>query len=199
MMADAVFFLFATIAAFSAMMVIGARNPVVAVLFLILAFFNIAALFLMLSAEFLAMVLIIVYVGAVAVLFLFVIMMLNIDFTLLRRRFLQYFPIALLAGGILLVELMVAFSQWPDFSASAFSLPGYDNNTLAIGRVLYTDYFYPFQIVGLILLTAMIGAIVLALREEKDARRQDSAAQSAIDSKERITLVDADLHAGVSE
>lgn len=194
-MGEWVFFLFALIAVASAVMVISARNPVVAVLFLILAFFNIAGIFLLLGAEFLAMILVIVYVGAVAVLFLFVVMMLNIDFAVLRESFLSYFPLAFFAGGILLAELSVAFLQWPVTPA----IPVFEDNTMRIGMVLYTEYFYPFQIVGLILLSAMIGAILLVLRDERKSRRQDAAFQSNVDPKERIELVDVPSGEGVPE
>ena len=158
-------------------MVIAARNPVHSVLFLILAFFNAAGLFVLLGAEFLAMILVVVYVGAVAVLFLFVVMMLDIDFAELKRGALQYLPFGALIGLILVAELVMAGSVWvlearrhgaPRRSAT----PAGVTNTEALGRILYTDYVYYFQIAGLVLLVAMIGAIVLTLRHRPGVRRQ---------------------------
>lgn len=173
-----VFYLFAALVIAAAVMVISARNPVHSVLFLILAFFNSAGLFVLLGAEFLAMILVVVYVGAVAVLFLFVVMMLDINFVKLREGFLQYLPVGGLIGLILLVELVLIAGAWV-FSPQAESEarlpipdPGQVTNTEAIGRVLYTDYIYLFQAAGVVLLIAMIGAIVLTLRHKPDARRQ---------------------------
>ena len=172
------FYLFAAIIIASAIMVIAAKNPVHSVLFLILAFFNGAGLFVLVGAEFLAMIMVIVYVGAVAVLFMFVVMMLNINFVELRQGFLQYLPVGLLIGLILLVELVfVMTSQVGDPKSVAFSalpIPPLEEieNTKAIGRVLYTRYIYLFQAGGLILLTAMVGAIVLTLRRRPGVRKQ---------------------------
>jgi NADH-quinone oxidoreductase subunit J len=168
------FYIFSIVLVGSAGAVVGARNPVHAVLFLILCFFNAAGLFLLLGAEFIAFILIIVYVGAVAVLFLFVVMMLDIDFRELRSGFMRYLPVGAAVGAVLLIELIVAVSGWV-FAPGAEAIDqaaAKTDNVHAIGRVLYTDYFYPFQISGLILLVAMIGAIVLTLRHKKDARRQ---------------------------
>lgn len=181
------FYLFAAITLFSAVMVITARNPVHSVLFLILAFFNAAGLFVLLGAEFVAMILVIVYVGAVAVLFLFVVMMLDISFTELRKGAMQYVPVGMLLGGLLLAELIVLFSAWqiaPDAAAGAAApvaplAEAGVTNTEMLGRYLYTDYVFPFQISGLILLVAMIGAIVLTHRQRDGVRRQKVAAQNA--------------------
>ncbi|MEQ8967168.1 MAG: NADH-quinone oxidoreductase subunit J [Azospirillaceae bacterium] len=172
------FYLFAFITIASGVMVISARNPVHSVLFLILAFFNSAALFVLMGAEFLAMILVVVYVGAVAVLFLFVVMMLDINFAELKSGFLQYLPIGGLIGVILLVELFFVLGAWavsPDveFRARAPVPAAADaTNTEALGRLLYTDYVYLFQASGLILLVAMIGAIVLTLRQRAGVRKQ---------------------------
>jgi len=172
------FYLFAAVTVASGFMVIAARNPVHSVLFLILAFFNAAGLFVLLGAEFLAMILVIVYVGAVAVLFLFVVMMLDIDFTELREGFLQYLPVGGLIGLILLVELILVLGTWvvaPEAAKVATTpIPSPEQlaNTHAIGHVLYTKYVFLFQVAGLILLVAMIGAIVLTLRSRDGVRRQ---------------------------
>ncbi len=181
MIAVLAFYAFAAILIASAVMVVTARNPVHAVLFLILAFFNAAGLFLIAGAEFLAMILVIVYVGAVAVLFLFVVMMLDIDFAQLREGFQRYAPFGAVIGGILLLELLMAVSVWR-FAPEAATLrlnpsPEGVTNAEALGRILYTDYIYLFQAAGLILLVAMIGAIVLTLRERPGTRRQDIGAQ----------------------
>ena len=177
------FYLFAAVVVASAVMVIASRNPVHSVLFLILAFFDSAALFVLLGAEFLGMILVVVYVGAVAVLFLFVVMMLDINFVKLREGFLQYLPIGGLIGLILLVELVMIAGAWA-FAPRAASTarlpipnPEEVTNTDAIGRVLYTDYIYLFQAAGIVLLIAMVGAIVLTLRHKPDARRQKISEQ----------------------
>jgi NADH-quinone oxidoreductase subunit J len=177
------FYLFAAVAIASGVMVIAARNPVHSVLFLILAFFNAAGLFVLMGAEFIAMILVIVYVGAVAVLFLFVVMMLDINFVELRQGFLQYLPIGGLIGVILLVELLFVFASWaalPGVGALASApipSPETVNNTRAIGRLLYTNYVYLFQASGMVLLVAMIGAIVLTLRTREGVRRQSISKQ----------------------
>jgi NADH-quinone oxidoreductase subunit J len=179
----AFFYLFATFTVASAFMVIASRNPVQSVLFLIFAFVNAAGLFLLMGAEFLAMILVIVYVGAVAVLFLFVVMMLDVDFAALRQGYLQYLPVGALIGVVFLLELVLIVGAYvidPQLirtqpSATAVTI----TNTEAIGRVLYTQYFYFFQAAGLILLVAMIGAIVLTLRERVGVRRQDISKQNA--------------------
>jgi NADH-quinone oxidoreductase subunit J len=165
----------------SAFMVIAAKNPVHSVLFLILAFVNAAGLFLLLGAEFLAMILVVVYVGAVAVLFLFVVMMLDVDFAELRQGFLQYLPVGALVGLIFLVELVLVVGAWaasPTLLKPAVSAtPAGVTNTEAIGRVLYTTYIHYFQLAGIVLLVAMIGAIVLTLRHKPHVRRQDIGTQ----------------------
>jgi len=173
------FYVFAAVCIGSGIMVISARNPVHSVLFLILAFFNAAGLFVLMGAEFLAMILVVVYVGAVAVLFLFVVMMLDIDFLELRRGVLQYLPIGVTIGLILLVELIFfAASIWqiaPE-AANALGAPtpptAEASNTAALGQLIYTDYILLFQTAGLILLVAMVGAIVLTLRAREGVRRQ---------------------------
>ena len=179
----AFFYLFSAITIASAFMVIAARNPVHSVLFLILAFVNAAGLFLLMGAEFLAMILVVVYVGAVAVLFLFVVMMLDVDFAELRQGFLQYLPIGALIGVIFLIELVLVVGAWAvtptvlRTPVTAIPSPDQLSNTAAIGRVLYTQYFYFFQAAGLVLLVAMIGAIVLTLRERVGVKRQNISMQ----------------------
>ena len=189
------FYLFSATTVASAFMVIAARNPVHAVLFLILAFFNAAGLFLLMGAEFLAMILVVVYVGAVAVLFLFVVMMLDVDFAELRAGFMKNAPLGALVGLILLVELVLVLGfnlVRPGVMAQAASpIPSAGSgisNTEAIGRVLYTQYVYYFQGAGLILLVAMIGAIVLTLRHRVGVKRQSIAAQVARDPKLAIEI-----------
>jgi NADH-quinone oxidoreductase subunit J len=177
------FYLFASLCIASGLMVIAARNPVHSVLFLILAFVNAAGLFLLLGAEFLAMILVVVYVGAVAVLFLFVVMMLDVDFVELREGFLQYLPVGALVGIVFLAEILLVVGAWsigpgiPRVIASP--IPESVSNTEAIGLVLYTKYLYFFQAAGLVLLVAMIGAIVLTLHHRKNIRRQDIGEQVA--------------------
>jgi len=177
------FYLFAAVTVASAFMVIAAKNPVHSVLFLILAFVNAAGLFLLLGAEFLAMILVVVYVGAVAVLFLFVVMMLDVDFVELRQGFLQYLPVGALVGLIFLVELVLVAGAWTASPAlvRAVEAPPVSvervTNTEAIGLVLYTTYIHYFQLAGAVLLVAMIGAIVLTLRHKPNVKRQDIAVQ----------------------
>ena len=177
------FYLFAFVAVGAAFMVIASRNPVHSVLYLILTFFNAAVLFLMTGAEFLALILIVVYVGAVAVLFLFVVMMLDVDFAGLKRGALQYAPVGALVGIILAAELIIVLGGYtfaPELAsevARPTPPPAERHNTAALGDILYTDYIYFFQIAGLILLVAMIGAIVLTLHHKPGVKRQDIAAQ----------------------
>jgi len=177
------FYLFAGICVASAFMVIAARNPVHSVLYLILAFVNAAGLFVLLGAEFLAMILIVVYVGAVAVLFLFVVMMLDVDFAALKQGALQYLPIGVLIGGIFLAELLLVVGAWaigPGVSrAITAPIPTTVPNTEAIGLVLYIRYVYFFEAAGMILLVAMVGAIVLTLHHKSKAKRQNIAEQVA--------------------
>ncbi|MGB0719067.1 MAG: NADH-quinone oxidoreductase subunit J [Bdellovibrionales bacterium] len=179
------FYLFAGMLILSALMVITARNPVHSVLFLILAFFNAAGLFVMLGAEFVGLLLVIVYVGAVAVLFLFVVMMLDISFADLRKGAMQYVPVGLVVGAILLTELVMVYGAWhisaentANLAASVADAQGL-SNTQALGRLIYTDYILAFQTSGLILFVAMIGAIVLTHRRRPGVRRQNVAAQQA--------------------
>jgi NADH-quinone oxidoreductase subunit J len=181
----AFFYLFAFILVASAFMVIAARNPVHSVLFLILAFFNAAGLFLLTGAEFLALILLVVYVGAVLVLFLFVVMMLDVDFAEMKRGALEYAPAGALVGIILLAELIVVLGGYtfaPQL-ASKVAMPtpalAARPNTAALGDILYTDYVYYFEIAGLVLLVAMVGAIVLTLRHKPNVKRQSIAAQVA--------------------
>jgi NADH-quinone oxidoreductase subunit J len=187
------FYLFSAILIAAAFMVIAARNPVHSVLFLILAFFNAAGLFVLLGAEFLAMILVVVYVGAVAVLFLFVVMMLDVDFTELKRGAQQYLLPGLAVGGLLALELIFAIAmRWtitPHLVVAA-ALPAGVSNTVALGRILYTDYVYYFEAAGLVLLVAMIGAIVLTLRKRPGVRRQSTWRQVSRTPADAVTLVD---------
>jgi len=179
------FYIFAAVTVASAFMVISSRNPVHSVLFLILAFFSAAGLFILLGAEFLAMILVVVYVGAVAVLFLFVVMMLDVDFVALRQGFLQYLPVGALVGIILLFELLMVVGAWviaPEVLSApvaAIPLPTDKSNTVALGEILYTRYVYFFQAAGMVLLVAMVGAIVLTLRHKEGVKRQSVPAQNA--------------------
>ncbi|MEH2508739.1 NADH-quinone oxidoreductase subunit J [Nitrobacteraceae bacterium AZCC 1564] len=177
------FYLFACVCLASAVMVVTARNPVHSVLFLILAFVNAAGLFMLLGAEFLAMILVVVYVGAVAVLFLFVIMMLDVDFAELRQGFIEFLPVGLLIGAVFLAELLLVAGGWainPAITkAITAPIPGNVSNTEALGLVLYTKYLPYFQLAGLVLLVAMIGAIVLTLRHKPNIKRQSIPVQNA--------------------
>jgi NADH-quinone oxidoreductase subunit J len=180
MAATIFFYLFSALAVASAMMVILSRNPVHSVLFLILCFFNAAGLFILLGAEFLAMILVVVYVGAVAVLFLFVVMMLDVDFVKLREGMAQYLPIGGIIGLILFAELVLVLGTWnmaPEALKTVTVTPTDVTNTQALGEVLYTKYVYFFEAAGLILLVAMIGAIVLTLRHKEGVKRQNVAVQ----------------------
>jgi NADH-quinone oxidoreductase subunit J len=188
------FYLFSAVTIGSALMVIGSRNPVHSVLFLILAFVNAAGLFMLLGAEFLALILVVVYVGAVAVLFLFVVMMLDVDFAELRQGFLNYLPMGGLIALVLVAELLIVLAGWafaPDVTATATApIPPIAevSNTLALGRLLYTRYIFFFQAAGLILLVAMIGAIVLTLRHRVSVRRQSISAQVNRDPAAAVSL-----------
>src|ERR1700744_3961788 len=195
------FYVFSVVLVLSALMVVSSRNPVHSVLYLILAFFNAAGLFVLLGAEFLAMILVVVYVGAVAVLFLFVVMMLDIDFADLKKGALQYLPFGALIGLILVGELVMAGSVWvlkpAALSAVAHATPPGVTNTEALGRILYTNYVYYFQIAGLVLLVALIGAIVLTLRARPGVRRQSISRQNARTPKLAVAMVDAKPGEGV--
>ena len=199
----AFFYLFATISVGSGFMVIASRNPVQSVLFLILAFVNAAGLFLLMGAEFLAMILVIVYVGAVAVLFLFVVMMLDVDFAELRQGFLQYLPAGALIGVVFLLELILVVGAYvidPGLIRSpGVPIPPTDvmTNTEALGQVLYTRYFYFFQAAGLILLVAMIGAIVLTLRERVGVRRQNISQQNLQTQKSAVEVRKVPFRQGI--
>ena len=173
------FHLLAAVTLASGVMVISARNPVHSVLFLILAFFNSAGLFVLMGAEFLAMIMVIVYVGAVAVLFLFVVMMLDINFAELRQGFLQYLPVGGLVGLVMLVELLLVLGGWAirDVAAGPGPAVAGVSNTEALGFLLYTRYVYLFQAAGMVLLVAMIGAIVLTLRTRSGVRKQSISRQ----------------------
>ncbi len=197
------FYLFAFVAVAAGVLVIASRNPVHSVLFLIVAFFNAAGLFVLMGAEFLAMILVIVYVGAVAVLFLFVVMMLDINFVELRSGVLQYLPIGGLVGFILLAELLVVAGGWvivPQAEAiAAAPIPPIDQvtNTEAIGRLIYTKYIYLFQAAGLVLLVAMVGAIVLTLRTRTGVRKQRIGDQIARRPDEAIEVVKVTTGSGI--
>jgi NADH-quinone oxidoreductase subunit J len=188
------FYLFAAIAVGAGVMVVSARNPVHSVLFLILTFFTTAGLFVLIGAEFLAMVLVVVYVGAVAVLFMFVVMMLDINFVEMREGFLQYMPVSVLVGIILLVELLMVLgtaSMSPEVMAAGTEpIPDLADrqNTAALGDVIYTKYIYLFQAAGMILLIAMIGAIVLTHRQRPGVRKQVISKQLARTREESVEL-----------
>jgi NADH-quinone oxidoreductase subunit J len=197
-MIDYIFYLFSFLMVFAGLMVITLKNPVHAVLFLIFTFFNAAGLFILIGAEFIAMILIIVYVGAVAVLFLFVIMMLDINIAALRQGFYKYLPLGVALGFFIFLEIYIAVSRSTDSIpdpkvASAFDL----TNTEALGKILYTDYIFSFQAAGLILLIAMIGAIVLTLTHSRDAKRQDIYRQVSRRPEETIQIVKVKSGQGV--
>jgi len=198
------FYVFAAVVVASGAMVVVSRNPVYSVLFLILAFFNAAALFVLIGAEFIAMILIIVYVGAVAVLFLFVVMMLDINMARLKEGFLDYLPIGAMIGAAMLAEILFGLGVWGSGTSDtvqAFNRAGIQpvtvDNTRAIGQVLYTQYFYLFQVAGLVLLVAMIGAIVLTLRSRPGVRRQRVSDQLYRSKEETMTVVKVASREGV--
>ena len=198
MISSSFFYLFALVTCLSGLMVISSRNPVHSVLFLILAFFNAAGLFILLNAEFLAMLLVVVYVGAVAVLFLFVVMMLDINFSELREGFQKYRPLGLVIGGILIAELIATFFEYSDMSTKLPAQHGV-HNTRALGQVIYTDYIYLFQLAGLILLVAMVGAIALTLRRRSGVRRQVISEQNSRTRQETIRLAKVQSGKGAEE
>ncbi|GBQ81551.1 NADH-quinone oxidoreductase chain J [Gluconacetobacter johannae DSM 13595] len=202
-MTQIVFYVFATVLVLSAGMVVSARNPVHSVLFLILAFFNAAGLFLIAGAEFLAMILVIVYVGAVAVLFLFVVMMLDVRFTRMREGLQRYAPFGAAVGGVLFAELALAFGHWR-IAANIADVPHLvpapgRTNTAALGDVLYTHYVFLFEACGVVLLVAMIGAIVLTLRERPMGRRQNIDRQHERTAAESVEMMALPLGRGVAE
>ena len=203
MLAAIAFYSFAAVTVASAVMVISVRNPVHSVLFLILAFFNAAGLFVLIGAEFIAMILVVVYVGAVAVLFLFVVMMLDIGFSQLREGFMQYLPIGGLVGLMLFIELIMVAGSWlllPKMEkVRGFPSPPIEQltNTHAIGKILYTDYIYFFQGAGLVLLVAMIGAIVLTLRKREGVKKQKISEQVSRRPEDSVELHDIQTGSGV--
>lgn len=194
--ADLAFFFFALVAVAAGLFVVVSRNPVHSVLWLILAFLSSAGLFVLLGAEFVAMLLVIVYVGAVAVLFLFVVMMLDVDFAELKGEMAKYVPLAGLIGVVILMQLAMIFGSW-QFSDQAQAMrgavtpdPAQVHNTAALGRLIYDDYLFMFQIAGLILLVAMMGAIMLTLRHRTNVKRQDILAQMYRDPAKAMELKD---------
>ena len=196
------FYLFSSVAVLSALMVISAKNPVHSVLFLILSFVNASGLFVLLGAEFLAMILVVVYVGAVAVLFLFVVMMLDINYIKLREGFLQYLPFGALLGIVLVIELGILFLTDISTNINSSKMPLepriYDiENTKMIGEILYTKYFYLFQICGIILLVAMIGSITLTLRDKGGVKRQNIDNQNSVDALNAIDKKKVKLGEGI--
>ncbi len=197
------FYLMATVTIVAGLCVVSARNPVHSVLFLILSFFSAAGLFVLMGAEFLAMLLIVVYVGAVAVLFLFVVMMLDVDFAALRQGFARYMPLGAVVAGVLVFEMITVASTVANNGAASANLEpaaaSNVSNAESIGRVLYTDYVYFFQAAGLVLLVAMIGAIVLTLRHKPGVRRQVIADQVARGPKTGMRIVSPKPGQGVSE
>ena len=188
------FYLFAISAILGGLFTVISRQPVHSVLWLILAFISSAGLFVLLGAEFVAMLLVIVYVGAVMVLFLFVVMMLDVDFAALKAGMARYMPLALLIGLVILMQFVIAFGAWETSPAAAAlradPVPGEVHNTVALSQILYDRYFLIFQLAGLILLVAMVGAIMLTLRHRADVKRQDVLAQMYRDPAEAIELVD---------
>jgi NADH-quinone oxidoreductase subunit J len=195
------FYMFALIAIASGVMVVSAKNPVHSVLFLILAFFNSAGLFVLLGAEFLAMILVVVYVGAVAVLFMFVVMMLDINFVELRQGFLKYLPFGAMVGLVLVAELIAVVGGWhltPEATkAIASPIPETVTNTHALGAVVYTDYIFVFQAAGMVLLIAMIGAIVLTHRKRPGVRKQRIADQLARKPEDTLEIKKVESGRGI--
>jgi len=201
LIANLLFYVLSFVLVVSALVVISVKNPVHSVLFLILAFFNSAGLFLMLGAEFISMLMVIVYVGAVAVLFLFVVMMLDVDFEAINRGFVKYLPLGLIVSALMLAELIMVLKVsvlTPSEKANSSAIIPKDlGNTQAIGEILYTDYIYPFQISGMILLVAMIGAIVLTLRTRPGVRKQNISKQVSRTRKDGVELVKVQSKKGV--
>ncbi|MEM6932503.1 MAG: NADH-quinone oxidoreductase subunit J [Pseudomonadota bacterium] len=197
------FYVFASVAVASGLFVIIARNPVHSVLWLILTFFSAAGMMVLLGAEFVAMLLIIVYVGAVAVLFLFVVMMLDVDFAELKSGMAEYLPVGFLIGLVLLVEMGLVFGHWafakiaPESRSAATPVPTEIGNTTAIGQIVYDQYIYMFQAAGLILLVAMVGAIVLTLRHRPDIKRQNILEQMYRSREDSVELKDVKPGQGI--
>jgi NADH-quinone oxidoreductase subunit J len=196
-----IFYFLSTITILSSIMVISTKNTVHAVFFLILDFVSISALFIMIGAEFVGMILLIVYVGAVAVLFLFVVMMLEGNFTKIKQSFLQYLPFGFFIGVVILLELVLIIGSWqyrPEFIKTAkIAYNTNETNTEQIGKLIYTDYFLPFQLSGIVLLVAMIGAILLTFRRRDNIKRQDILKQSSREREDSIVLVDVESNKGV--
>lgn len=201
MIANLTFYVFATVLVLSSLLVITAKNPVYSVLFLVFAFFNSAGLFILLNAEFIAMLIVIVYVGAVAVLFLFVVMMLNVDFNELKGQMAKYLPIGIITAIVMLSELVLVINASVSANASMaeISSPMLKGvtNTKALGAILYTDYMYPFQLAGLVLLVAMVGAIVLTHRTREGVRKQSVSSQVARTRENSIEIVQVQSGKGV--
>lgn len=199
--ANLTFYVFATVLVLASLLVITAKNPVHSVLFLVFAFFNSAGLFVLLNAEFIAMLIVIVYVGAVAVLFLFVVMMLNVDFSELKGQMAKYLPIGVLVAIAMLSELVLVIKASVSSNASMaeISSPMVQGvtNTKALGMILYTDYMYPFQLAGLVLLVAMVGAIVLTHRTREGVRKQSVASQVARTRKNSVEVVKVQTGKGI--
>jgi len=196
------FYVLSAVSILAALAVVTARNPVHSVLFLILTFFSAAGLFVLLGAEFLAMLLVVVYVGAVAVLFLFVVMMLDVDFVSLRSGFARYLPLGGVVAAFLLGEMVLVATAVADKGAAAqprAPLEAGLSNVESIGRVLYTDYIYFFQAAGMVLLTAMIGAIVLTLRQKAGVKRQNVAAQVGRTTKSGLRIIQVKSGEGIAE
>jgi NADH-quinone oxidoreductase subunit J len=196
-----IFYFLSTITILSSIMVISTKNTVHAVFFLILDFVSISALFIMIGAEFVGMILLIVYVGAVAVLFLFVVMMLEGNFIKIKQSFLQYLPFGFFIGVVILLELVLIIGSWqyrPEFIKTAkISYNVNETNTEQIGKLIYTDFFLPFQLSGIVLLVAMIGAILLTFRRRDNVKRQDILKQSSREREDSIVLVDVESNKGV--
>ncbi|MDD3370912.1 MAG: NADH-quinone oxidoreductase subunit J [Alphaproteobacteria bacterium] len=200
MMTSVLFYLFAAVLIFSAIMAVSVRNPVYAVLFLVLAFFNASGLFLMMGAEFLALILLIVYVGAVAVLFLFVVMMLDVSYTSARQQLRRYMPVGAAIVFALTAQLVLVAGTWivNPAAVKAVETPVETvENTRALGRVLFTDFGYPFQVSGLVLLVAMIGAIVLTMRDRKDSKRQKAGRQVDVQVSDVVEVMHVSSNRGV--
>ncbi len=202
MIAHAIIFYFlSTITILSTIMVIASRNTVHSVFFLILDFVSAACLFIMLGAEFVGMILLIVYVGAVAVLFLFVVMMLEGNFEKIKQGFLQYLPIGFFIGIVIFLELIVVIGGWQYKSefigTSKIIYDANETNTEQLGKLIYTDFFLPFQISGVVLLVAMIGAILLTFRRRTNMKRQDMVKQSSRERVDSVSSVDAEINKGV--
>lgn len=188
------FYIFALLLTLSGLKVITSRNPVASALFLVLAFFNAAAIWMLLEAEFLAILLVLVYVGAVMVLFLFVVMMLDINIDVLSRDFKRFIPVATVVGAIIVVE--TALILWHGYGATTMPVPDTSaaaasavSNTHLIGKIIYTDYIFAFEVAGLVLLVAIVAAIALTVREPKDAKRQNVSKQVHVRRQDRVRLV----------